>query len=265
MIFCAVTGPMPGSASSCSAVATLNWTGPTGAPGTGRALGGRDRAREHRGHEYLLAVRHRGSEVERRRVGPPRGAAGARDRVGDSRPGGKPVEPRPPHSADHVDDEPGRLRRSAARCAPATALRRPDDRRRNGCGSSPRPNEEPRSEQEHRDEHETAEDHPAPGEHDRLHATDGGRPDVTCLSHGVTNLELRDGRGRPRQTPPPPPARGRPRYPRFRATVIRYSPGTSSVPSVATLRRSIISTISARHSSQRPSGVRRSRALTVGP
>jgi hypothetical protein len=53
-------------------------------------------------------------------------------------------------------------------------------------------------------------------------------------------------------------------YRRLQATATRYSLGTRSVPSVALLRRSIISTISARHSPQRPSGVSRSRALTSG-
>ena len=69
---------MPGSESSCSAVATLSWTGPAGAaPPTphGRALGGRDRRGQPRGHEHLLAVGDRRGEVDAGgsalRVGPP--------------------------------------------------------------------------------------------------------------------------------------------------------------------------------------------------
>ena len=53
--------------------------------------------------------------------------------------------------------------------------------------------------------------------------------------------------------------------PAFRPTVTRYSAFISRLPSVASLRRSAIATICARQSSQRPSPVRRSRALSVGP
>ena len=57
----------------------------------------------------------------------------------------------------------------------------------------------------------------------------------------------------------------RPGYPALRPTVTRYSAYISRLPSVASLRRSAIARISPRHSSQRPSAVSRSRALTVGP
>jgi hypothetical protein len=53
--------------------------------------------------------------------------------------------------------------------------------------------------------------------------------------------------------------------PVWRPTTTRYSAFISRRPSPASLRRSAIPTISARQSSQRPSALRRSRALSVGP
>ena len=52
------------------------------------------------------------------RVAPPARATASATRD----PGGKPVQPRPPDGADHVDDEPGRLRRRAARAPAAPPL-----------------------------------------------------------------------------------------------------------------------------------------------
>ena len=82
-IFCAVTGPMPGSASSCverSRSRGSPWPlAPRGA--SRRRLPGRRRAR----HDDLLPVGERRREVDERDVGPPGRAARAGDRVGDAR------------------------------------------------------------------------------------------------------------------------------------------------------------------------------------
>ena len=77
------------------------------------------------------------------------------------------------------------------------------------------------------------------------------------------------GTGTPAARPPGGRAAGRTRPQAasgsLRPTAMRYSACISRLPSVASLRRSAISWIAARHSSQRPSADRRSRAFRVGP
>ena len=79
-----MTGPTPGSVSSCSAVAELSETG-LGArrrrAGTSAPAAPSPASRD----EDLLAVADRRREVDGRALGPPRQPSGARDCVGDSR------------------------------------------------------------------------------------------------------------------------------------------------------------------------------------
>ena len=101
-IFCAVTGPIPGSSSSCSMVAIprLTFEPAAGAPGsTARARRCATR------HDHLLPVGERRREIDRREVCSVRRAACAYERVGDPRAVRDPEEARPANVADHVDEE----------------------------------------------------------------------------------------------------------------------------------------------------------------
>ena len=135
-IFCAVSGPIPLSVSSCSSVAVLRLSGCPGAgAGAGRAAGRRRAAAAARPlrHEHLPPVLELGREVEPAEVGPPRRAARARDRVVDPRARAQPVDARsrtapatcttePPAAAVLLDRD--RRRRLAAAGA-AAALSAP--------------------------------------------------------------------------------------------------------------------------------------------
>ena len=87
----------------------------------GRAAARRDGGRTPslRRDEHLLAVRERGRQVDQRRIGVPRQAAGAGDRVGDARSLRQPVEPGPPDRAGDVDDEQPRVADAEAPAAAA--------------------------------------------------------------------------------------------------------------------------------------------------
>ena len=62
-------------------------------------------------NDDLSSVRDLSREVDETQVGSPGGPTGAANRVRDSGPVDEPVEPRPPHRADDVDDESRRRRR----------------------------------------------------------------------------------------------------------------------------------------------------------
>ena len=107
-IFCAVTGPIPGSASSCSSVALARLTfapaaaAPPAPPAAAPA--GRSASR----HDDLLAVGDGGRQVDEREVGVSVRPSGTLEGVGDPSSLRQPDEPGAPHGADDVDDEPGR-------------------------------------------------------------------------------------------------------------------------------------------------------------
>ncbi len=102
-IFCAVTGPIPGKASSCSSVALARLTfaalpvaaPPPPAPGSAA-----------RRDDDLLPVGDRRRQIDEREVGPPARTTRADERIGDAGSLGEAHEPRVPDSADDVDDEP---------------------------------------------------------------------------------------------------------------------------------------------------------------
>ena len=102
-IFWAVTGPIPGSSSSCSTVAVARLTL---APGDrGARESGRDASRAAARHDHLLTVDERCGEVHGREVGAPRRPARARDRVRDARALLQPEEARAADGADDVDEQ----------------------------------------------------------------------------------------------------------------------------------------------------------------
>ncbi len=143
MIFWAVTGPTPESASSCSIVAELRWTGPEAAPVPAPPLRGRCDGCAAPRHDDLLAVGDERSavyELEVRLAGDP---ARTRQGVGDPRAVAQPIQARSAHGADDVHvDVPGRRFRGRRR-------RRPQGRRHG------RP---ARTEQHAPDEHEHHDD-----------------------------------------------------------------------------------------------------------
>ena len=101
MIFAAVDGPIPGSASSCSAVALFRST--IVLPEAPEAA-----AASARRHDHLLAVRQRRGEIDRGDVGARGRAARRGESVVDTRSRRERVEPGSAHRARDVHDESGR-------------------------------------------------------------------------------------------------------------------------------------------------------------
>ena len=138
-IFCAVTGPIPGSSSSCSIVAMPRLTFE---PGGGRARVDRRARRRAARHDHLLPVCERCREVDRREVCAGRRAARPYESIGDPRAVGDPEEARPANGADHVDDEAcpsGGGARLGRRTAPAVGPRpAPGSSRRRRSSTRPR-------------------------------------------------------------------------------------------------------------------------------
>ena len=131
MIFAALTGPMPGSVSSCSAVAVFRSMGPPAArtpprcrrhPSVARRLG----RIVPRRHDDLVAVVQQRREVQRPpdaiRGDPRPIAAGRRDRVPDPGAGDEPDHARVDDRALDVDDQ--QLRRRANRLPERRGSRR---------------------------------------------------------------------------------------------------------------------------------------------
>ena len=101
-IFCAVTGPMPGKVSSCSALAELSEIGPPAACRPRGCAGGRRCSCPR--HEHLLPVGDGRSEVHRGAIGPTEPTC-QRDRVRDAGAGANVDETGPPNRALDVHDE----------------------------------------------------------------------------------------------------------------------------------------------------------------
>ena len=123
-IFSAVTGPIPGSVSSCSTRRGAERDGRTGRGRAGAGCG-RGAGRAARRDDDLLPVGDARRQVDRAAVGATREPARLRDRVGDARAVGEVVEPRFAHRADDVDDDRPRRR-------PRSGLR-PDRRHLQRC------------------------------------------------------------------------------------------------------------------------------------
>ncbi len=100
-IFCAVTGPIPGSSSSCSrvAIARLTFTAPAGEPRRRRAR--RPPLRD----EHLLPVGERRGEVHHGQVSPARRTTRPAERVGYPGALSQPEEARSVDGADDVHHE----------------------------------------------------------------------------------------------------------------------------------------------------------------
>ena len=121
MIFWAVAGPTPGSASSCSRRGRVQVDGRGGGARAGRprracttrrvrrgATGGRDSATgvpAARRHDHLLAVEQLGGQVDGLQFGLGAGAAGRGEQVGDARAGRQMVDAGSPDRAADVDHD----------------------------------------------------------------------------------------------------------------------------------------------------------------
>ena len=127
----AVTGPIPGSVSSCSTVAALSETGAPGADGPEPARS-RRAGRAARRDDDLLPVGDARGQVDRAAVGATRETTRLRDGVGDACAVGEVVEPRFAHRTDHVDDDSGAPRAAERPAAGPGATRK---RRRRGTAA----------------------------------------------------------------------------------------------------------------------------------
>ena len=165
-----MTGPTPGSASSCSSVALFRWTGPEAAPPPG--VGATAATDPRAGHDDLLSVCDPGGEIDELDLRLGRRPARARDRIGHARPVAQPVQAGPSNGPDDVDVQ--------RRRGELTRLGRRDTQRRRNGRRLRRPQQELARQHERQQQHHARDDDSPPIESDLWHVANRGNERVTC-------------------------------------------------------------------------------------